>query len=127
LHHEAESALSNQKTPAGDQAYVRFLQRSSKLKMPLALAALDPLEERMLAWLAVQSLAGHEHSVRQVMEHREFGAPATIHTRLKSMRRKGWVRLADTEDTRRKRVELTKTAYRHFERLGRAMLDALRS
>jgi hypothetical protein len=119
--------LRNQKPPKRADAYVRFLQACSALKTPPSLGELDPLEERMLTWFAVQAHAGHEHSVRQVMNQREFGAPATIHTRLKAMRRKGWVVLADTDDTRRKRVDLTKAAYRHFERLGRTVLEALRT
>jgi hypothetical protein len=123
---EAESALSNRKAPERGQPYVRFLQASSALKTPPSLSPLDPLEERMLAWIAAEAHAGRDHSVRQVVSYRDFGAPATIHTRLKSMRRKGWLMLADTDDTRRKRVELTKAAYRHFERVGRTMLDALR-
>ena len=50
-----------------------------------------------------------------MMAKDELGAPATIHGRLKSMREKGWIMLADTEDARRKQVELTDDALRHFE------------
>jgi DNA-binding MarR family transcriptional regulator len=43
-----------------------------------------------------------------MMAKEELGAPATIHGRLKSMREKGWITLADTEDARRKQVALTR-------------------
>ena len=63
-------------------------------------------------------------SVRDMMARDEFGAPATIHGRLKSMREKGWITLADTEDARRKQVALTRDAVKHFERLSKCMVQA---
>lgn len=81
----------------------------------------------MLAWLAAGIHSGHVLSVRQVMSRHEFGAPATIHSRLKSMRVKGWIMLADTEDRRRKRIALTPAARRHFLRLGRTLEKAVQT
>jgi hypothetical protein len=68
--------------------------------------------------------AGERLSVRDMMAKDELGAPATIHGRLKSMREKGWIVLADTEDTRRKQVELSDAALRHFAQLSRALVKA---
>jgi DNA-binding MarR family transcriptional regulator len=40
------------------------------------------------------------------------------------MRKKGWIALADTEDTRRKQVELTPAALAHFDQLSNCLLKA---
>jgi hypothetical protein len=40
------------------------------------------------------------------------------------MREKGWIMLTDTEDTRRKQIELTQAALLHFDRLSQCMLRA---
>ena len=42
------------------------------------------------------------------------------------MRQKGWITLADTEDARRKQIELTQAALQHFAKLSRALVKAAR-
>jgi hypothetical protein len=42
------------------------------------------------------------------------------------MRKKGWVLLADTEDARRKQVELSQAALLHFDRLSECLVEAAR-
>ncbi len=104
--------------------YLRFLQLTEALRGLPSLPELDPLEERILALIARAGQTEQRLSVRDVMGKDEFGAPATVHNRLKSMREKGWIVLADTEDTRRKRIELTQAALQHFDRLSQCMLRA---
>ena len=108
----------------GADIYLRFLQLTDAIRGLPSLSPLDPLEERILAWVARASQAGERLSVRDMMAKDELGAPATIHGRLKSMREKGWITLADTEDARRKQVELTEDALRHFAQLSRALVKA---
>ena len=112
------------KSRAGADVYLRFLQLSDAIRGLPALPPLDPLEERILAWVARATRAGERLSVRDMMGKDELGAPATIHGRLKSMREKGWIVLADTEDARRKQVALTRAAVKHFERLSKCMVQA---
>src|SRR5471030_1920533 len=88
--------------------YLRFLQLAEALRGLPSLPALDPLEERILAIVARAGQDQQRLSVRDMMGKKELGAPATVHTRLTSMREKGWIMLSDTEDTRRKQIELTK-------------------
>lgn len=109
--------------PSAD-VYLRFLQLSEAIRGLPALPPLDPLEERILAWVARAARQEERLSVRDMMSRQEFGAPATIHARLKSMREKGWITLADTEDARRKQIEPTPAALRHFARLSRCMVEA---
>ena len=112
------------KARVGADIYLRFLQLSEAIRGLPALPPLDPLEERILSWVARATRAGERLSVRDMMAKDELGAPATIHGRLKSMREKGWIVLADTEDARRKQVELSDDALRHFAQLSKAMVRA---
>ena len=107
--------------------YLRFLQLAEAIRGLPSLPPLDPLEERILSWVARAAQQKERLSVRDMMAREEFGAPATIHGRLKSMREKGWITLADTEDARRKQVALTKDAVKHFERLSKCMVQAMRA
>ena len=112
------------KSNANADVYLRFLQLAEAIRGLPSLPPLDPLEERILSWVARAAQQKERLSVRDMMAREEFGAPATIHGRLKSMREKGWITLADTEDARRKQVELTDDALRHFAQLSRALVKA---
>lgn len=104
--------------------YLRFLQLADAIRGLPALPALDPLEERILGVVARARQENAQLSVRAMMAKHELGAPATVHVRLKSMREKGWIKLSDTEDARRKQIELTQEALQHFDRLSACMLRA---
>ena len=104
--------------------YLRFLQLAEALRGLPTLPSLDPLEERILAFVALRAQAKDRLSVRDMMAKAEFGSPATVHSRLKSMREKGWLMLSDTDDTRRKQVELTQAALLHFDQLSNCLVDA---
>lgn len=104
--------------------YLRFLNLAQALRALPSLPALDPLEERILAIVGRAREAEQRLCVRDVMAQAELGAPATIHTRLKGMRKKGWILLADTEDSRRKQVELTPAALAYFDQLSGCLLQA---
>lgn len=123
-HNSAVTRDSHNKGRAGAEIYLRFLQLSDAIRGLPALPPLDPLEERILAWVARATRAGERLSVRDMMGKEDLGAPATIHGRLKSMREKGWIVLADTEDARRKQVQLSDEALRHFAQLSRAVVRA---
>lgn len=114
------------KSRGAADVYLRFLQLSAGVRALPALPPLDPLEERILSWVARAEQQQERLSVRDMMAKDELGAPATIHARLKSMREKGWIALADTEDARRKQIELTRAAIQHFARLSRCLVRAAR-
>lgn len=104
--------------------YLRFLNLVEALKGLPSLPPLDPVEERILAHIARLRQTGESLSVRQTMALAELGSPATVHTRLTAMRKKGWVQLDDTEDARRKNVQLTQAALDHFDRLSQCLVQA---
>jgi hypothetical protein len=114
--------MKNSKRPA--DIYLRFLQLAEGLRTLPTLPLLDPLEERMLTLVARISHEKQRLSVRDMMAQEALGSPATLHNRLKSMRQKGWIMLADTEDSRRKQIELTQAALLHFDKLSKCLLLA---
>lgn len=114
--------MTSPKRPA--DIYMRFLQLADALRGLPSLPPLDPLEERILAIVARASQEDERLSVRDMMGKKELGAPATVHNRLTSMREKGWLILTDTEDTRRKQVELTQEALKYFDKLSKCMVKA---
>jgi DNA-binding MarR family transcriptional regulator len=107
--------------------FLRFLQLAEAVRGLPALPELDPLEERILMLVARAGQENERLSVRDMMAKHELGAPATVHSRLKSMREKGWIMLSDTEDTRRKQVELTQAALQHFDKLSQCMVKAAKA
>lgn len=104
--------------------YLRFLQLTEALRGLPSLPSLDPLEERILEFVARATQTNARLSVRDMMACSELGSPATLHARITSMREKGWLMLSDTEDARRKQIELTPAALRHFDKLGEAFAKA---
>jgi len=114
--------MTTPKRPA--DIYLRFLQLADALRGLPSLPPLDPLEERILAIVAKASQEQERLSVRDMMGKKELGAPATVHSRLTSMREKGWLTLSDTEDARRKQVELTQAALLYFDKLSKCMVQA---
>ncbi|MDR3742686.1 MAG: hypothetical protein P4L40_27020 [Terracidiphilus sp.] len=106
--------------------YLRFLQLAEALPGERSsLQPLDPLEERILMRVVRTAQDDERLSVRDLMAQSELGSPATLHGRLKSMRKKGWLQLADTDNSRRKQIELTEAAWRHFDRLSAYVMKAL--
>jgi hypothetical protein len=114
--------MTTPKRPA--DIYLRFLQLAEALRGLPSLPALDPLEERILAIVARAGKEDQRLSVRDMMGRKELGSPATLHNRLTSMREKGWIMLSDTEDTRRKQIELTQAALLHFDKLSKCLMQA---
>jgi hypothetical protein len=112
------------KPRAPGQIYLRFLQLTGAIRDLPSLPSLDPLEDRILLLIARATQSDDRLSVRDMMAKHELGAPATIHNRLKAMRKKGWIVLADTEDTRRKQLALSPQALKHFDRLSTCLLKA---
>lgn len=110
--------------PRPADIYLRFLKLAEAVRGLPSLPALDPLEERILQLVARINLAQERLCVRDLIGTSELGSPATLHARLKSMRQKGWITLSDTEDARRKQVELTSAAMNHFDKLSECLVQA---
>ena len=105
-------------------AYLRFLHLAKVIKEVPLLPNLEPIEEKILEIVADAHVMKALLSVKDLMNKSELGSPAMLHGRLKSMREKGWILLADTEDARRKQLELTQAALLHFDKLSKCLLQA---
>lgn len=114
------------KRPRPADVYLRFLQLAEPVRGLPALPPLEPLEERILELVAYARQKKERLSVKDLMGKRELGSPAMLHGRLKSMREKGWIRLEETEDARRKQLELTQAALTHFDKLSRCLIQAVK-
>jgi DNA-binding MarR family transcriptional regulator len=114
--------VSKRNRPA--DIYLRFLQLAEAVRAMPSLPPLEPLEERILELIAYARQSQERLSVKDLMSKRELGSPAMLHGRLKSMREKGWILLADTEDARRKQLELTQAALLHFDKLSKCLVQA---
>ena len=108
------------------EVYLRFIQLSEVVRDLSTLSPLEPLEERILMIIANARQTQERLSVKDLMSMSELGSPAMLHGRLKSMRGKGWIFLAETEDARRKQLELTRDALTHFDKVARCMLKAVK-
>ena len=106
--------------------YLRFIQLAEALRNLPTLPPLEPLEERILMIVANAHHTQQRLSVKDLMGMAELGSPAMLHGRLKSMREKGWIYLADTEDARRKQLDLTPAAMIYFDKVARCMLKAVK-
>ena len=109
------------------EVYLRFIHMSERLRERTDLPPLEPLEERILMIVADAHHMDERLSVKDLMGMSGLGSPAMLHGRLKSMREKGWIFLAETEDARRKQLEPTKEALAHFDKLARCMLKAAKA
>lgn len=116
--------MSTRTRPA--DIYLRFLQLAETLRAIPSLPPLEPLEERILELIANARQSNERLSVKDLMNKRELGSPAMLHGRLKSMREKVWILLADTEDARRKQLELSQAALLHFDKLSRCLQQAVK-
>ncbi len=108
------------------ELYLRFIQLSEALRDLPTLPPLEPLEERILMIVANARYSQERLSVKDLMGMSELGSPAMLHGRLKSMREKGWIYLAETEDARRKQLELTQAALVYFDKVARCMMKAVK-
>lgn len=102
--------------------YMRILQLSKAMRNGDQLKVLDPLEERILEIIVSSRQKNERLSVKDLMANSNLGSPSTLHSRLKSMRKKGWIKLEDTEDARRKQLDLTTETLKYFDTFSRMML-----
>ena len=113
--------MSSPKTKKRIDIYLRFLELIEALQ---DLPALDPLEEKIFGYIARAIRADSRLSVTDLTSTSTFGSPVTVHHRLKSLTAKGWILLADTDDGRRKQIELTEAAQSHLTKLSQCLIKA---
>jgi hypothetical protein len=108
-------------------AYLRFIHLAKTIKDVPLLPGLEPLEEKILEIIADAHVTKVRLSVSDLIGQSDLGSPAMLHGRLQSMREKGWIALAPTEDARRKQLALTPASLLHFEKLSKIMNKAIKA
>lgn len=108
------------------QPYLRFLELASLVNQSTAWTVLHPVEQKMLEFVALAEYQNRELPVKDLTSLNDLGSPAMLHARVHSLREKGWIDLEIGEDARRKHVTLSRSALKHFSRLGDCVERALR-
>ena len=111
--------MSTIKNQAGH--YAKFLSLVQAIKGLPAFPELDPLEERLLNQLASQWHQG-------AMQMSNDVSPATVHRRLKTLRKKGMLNLTEhASDNRIRYIVPSDLATKYFAKMGQCLDMALRS
>lgn len=113
------------KHPAPSSVYLKFLNLMDALREMPTFPSIDSTEERLLHQLESAWVAGKQVTVLEAMQMDAETSPATIHRRLKSLRKKGIITLTvDERDNRVKYVSGTALAKEYFAQLNTALLTA---
>jgi DNA-binding HxlR family transcriptional regulator len=109
-------------------SYLRFLGLVDSLDHIKFVNQLESLETTLLNHIAVICSNGQELLVNDLIFLKDYGSPATLHKRIKSLLAKGYIQLiVDAQDGRKKSVVLTKKAHKYFEKLSSLIEIAVRS
>ena len=107
------------------QIYTRFVHLARVVRQLPGAPALDAVEERVLEALAAAWGQGQKVTVLQAMSMADDSSPTTVHRRLKSLRKKGFIGLHEDEtDNRVKFIRPTAQADEYFARLGQCVQSA---
>jgi DNA-binding MarR family transcriptional regulator len=105
--------------------YTRFVHLARAVRQLPGNPTLDAVEERVLEALAAAWGQGQKVTVLQAMSMADDSSPTTVHRRLKSLRKKGFIGLHEDEtDNRVKFIQPTAQADEYFSRLGQCLQTA---
>ncbi|MGI9132347.1 MAG: winged helix-turn-helix transcriptional regulator [Rhodoferax sp.] len=105
--------------------YLKFLSLVHAVRQLPSSPALDALEERLLSNIAVCWYEGKQVKVLEAMHTQQGVSPSTVHRRLKMLRKKGLIDLANDEiDNRIKYIVATPASKKYFASLERCLADA---
>ncbi|OWY33945.1 MarR family transcriptional regulator [Herbaspirillum aquaticum] len=113
--------MSSNKRKKHIDIYVRFLELIDSIR---DLPTLDPLEEKIFGHITKALHADEALSVTDVTSITSLGSPVTVHHRLKSLVAKGWISMSETEDGRRKQINLTEAAQIHLTKVSQCLVKA---
>jgi len=106
-------------------SYLKLLNLLEAVKGLPSFPALDAVEERLLNTFASLWQVGAPVTVLQAMEMLENISPATVHRRLKTLRKKGFIALEmDETDNRVKFIVSTPLTRRYFAKLEDCLAKA---
>ena len=99
--------------------YLPELKQSQNTKLHQSFFAGQPICEKLLGLIAIETEAGKPYTVSEIMRLQNLGSPGTIHRRLEILRRAGLVdQVFKNGDRRTKYVVPTIVANKHFKNMG---------
>lgn len=115
-------------TSKHSKTYLRFLSLANAIHDMPGIPHLDSTEEKLLNLIAVSLFQGNKINVLEAMSLVPDASPATVHRRLKTLRKKNLIRLdVDSDDNRVKYVEMTDLALEYFGKMGHCLTAAQKS
>lgn len=103
-------------------SYLKFLSLVEALRDMPSFPFLEPIEERLLNAFAAAWHKGKQLTVLEAMAITPSISAATVHRRLKTLRKKGYLELeTDQVDSRIKYLVPTKLTSQYFNELGEAL------
>lgn len=109
-------------TTKHSKAYLRFLSLAAAIHDLPGIPHLDSTEEKLLNLLALNINSGQKVNVLEAMNLVPDASPATVHRRLKTLRKKNMITLnVDAIDNRIKYIEITDVAVEYFTKLGQCL------
>lgn len=107
------------------EIYLRYLKSMSSLEKLQTSGNLDILELQLLNAIALRVRDGERLMIGDITLMREIASPATLNTRLKSLRAKKMIKFVLGDDDRKKYVEPSDIAYKYFDQVGALMNKAV--
>ena len=108
--------------------YLRFLNALDCLDRINPSKDLDPIEERLLSYIAIASLRQQDVLVGDLISMSKLGSQATLHGRVKNLVAMDYVKLIESEeDGRKKFVVPTSKAEKYFDKLSACLEKACKS
>jgi len=103
-----------------NQSYFRFLELFNLIADIKQRINLDKIEILLLDHIALALSQNTDLFVKDLITLSTIGSLATLHSRLKSLVVRGYIRLiTDDDDNRKKHVVLTVKAQKYYENLSR--------
>jgi len=108
-------------------SYLKFLNLVKAIRTLPSFPGIDPVEEQLLNHLAVQWSKGTLVSVVETMNILTDQSPSTVHRRIKSLRKKGYIGFQENaEDNRVKYIVPTALSTKYFKKMEECLVAALR-
>lgn len=105
-------------------AYLRLVRLLETLEGASDLFKLDSTEKKLLDLVAINYIDGKPLLVSEAIYLSSIGSPATLHRRLSSLQKQGYICYGDDVDGRKKYLELTPKAKDYFSALSKCVVKA---
>jgi len=107
------------------EIYFQYIQSLSSLKHSNQFQALDSMEMELLNEIAITWKHGKPLLVNEAISLNEIGSRATLHARIKNLRKKGYVDFHTDVDGRKKFIKPTTIAMSYFSSVANLLSTAV--